>query len=359
MPKTKISDVIVPSVFNPYVIQRTMELSALFQCGIVANNPELDKLASSGGATINMPYWEDLDGEDEVLSDSTALTPEKIKAGQDIAVLLMRGKSWSSNDLAATLSGADPMAAVGDLVAGYKARRMQAALISILTGAFAGTGMKNKVYDATCNSADGRAINGETFLDALQLMGDAKGLLTGVAMHSSTETRLRKNNLIQTELDSNNEPIAIFMGKRVIIDDDCPRVATYKVTTDSTPTTGKTYYTKSGNVYTAVESPASNPATAGYYEFDKWKYTTYLFGAGAIGYGNGKPEVPTETDRDSLASDDILIHRWHNILHPRGVKWIGTPAGASPTNAELANGSNWYKVYEDKAIRMVKFDHYL
>ena len=68
--KTKISDVIVPEVFNPYVVQRTMELSALYNSGIIANNSELDELARAGGKTINMPYWNDLTGDDEVLSDS-------------------------------------------------------------------------------------------------------------------------------------------------------------------------------------------------------------------------------------------------------------------------------------------------
>lgn len=314
MAKTKISDVIVPEVFNPYVVQRTMELSALYNSGIVVNNPELDRLATSGGTTINMPYWEDLNGDDEVLSDSGALTPDKITAGQDIAVLLMRGKAWSANDLAKALSGSDPMAAIGDLVAEYWARMMQKTLIKLLDGAFTGTDMTNKVHDISSLSAD-NTINGETFLDALQLMGDAKDKLTGVVMHSATETQLRKNNLIQTELDSNNKPISLFMEKRVIVDDSCP-----------------------------VTSGA---------------YTTYLFGQGAIGLGNGAAPVPTETDRDSLAGDDILINRKHYILHPRGVKWIGSAAGSSPTNAELATGTNWSKVYEDKAIRMVKFVHKL
>lgn len=314
MAKTKISDVIVPEVFNPYVVQRTMELSALYNSGIIANNPELDRLATSGGTTINMPYWEDLNGDDEVLSDSGALTPDKITAGQDIAVLLMRGKAWSANDLAKALSGSDPMAAIGDLVAEYWARMMQKTLIKLLDGAFTGTDMTNKVHDISSLSAD-NTINGETFLDALQLMGDAKDKLTGVVMHSATETQLRKNNLIQTELDSNNKPISLFMEKRVIVDDSCP-----------------------------VTSGA---------------YTTYLFGQGAIGLGNGAAPVPTETDRDSLAGDDILINRKHYILHPRGVKWIGSAAGSSPTNAELATGTNWSKVYEDKAIRMVKFVHKL
>ena len=38
---TRITDVIVPEVFNPYVIQRTMEKSELFQSGIVAEVAEL------------------------------------------------------------------------------------------------------------------------------------------------------------------------------------------------------------------------------------------------------------------------------------------------------------------------------
>lgn len=315
MAKTKISDVIVPEVFNPYVVQRTMELSALYNSGIISNNPELDRLATSGGTTINMPYWEDLNGEDEILSDSEALTPGKITAGQDIAVLLMRGKAWSANDLAKALSGSDPMAAIGDLVAEYWARRMQATAIKLLDGVFAGTDMTNKVLNIASLSGESAKINGETFLDALQLMGDAKDKLTGVIMHSATETQLRKNNLIQTELDSNNRPISLFMEKRVIIDDSCP-------------------------VSDGV-------------------YTTYLFGQGAIGLGNGAAPVPTETDRDSLAGDDILINRKHYILHPRGVKWVGTSAGLSPTNEELATGTNWQRVYEDKAIRMVKFVHKL
>lgn len=315
MAKTKISDVIVPAVFNPYVVQRTMQLSALFRSGIIANNPELDRLATSGGTTINMPYWEDLNGEDEVLSDDGALTPGKIVAGQDVAVLLMRGKAWSTNDLAKALSGSDPLKAIGDLVAEYWARRMQATTIKLLDGAFAAGNMTNKILNISALEGNAAKITGETFLDALQLMGDAKDKLTGVVMHSATETQLRKNNLITTEFDSDNKPISYFMEKRVIVDD-------------------------------------SLPVSAG-------TYTTYLFGQGALGLGNGAAPVPTETDRDSLAGDDILINRKHYILHPRGVKWVGTAAGSSPTNEELATGASWSRVYEDKAIRIVKFVHKL
>ncbi|MCT4686076.1 major capsid protein [Vallitalea sp.] len=315
MANTRIADVIVPEVFNPYVVQRTMELSALYQSGIISHNPELDALASSGGKTINMPYWEDLNGDDEVLSDSGALTPQKITAGQDVAVLLMRGKAWSANDLAKALSGSDPMKAIGDLTASYWTRMMQKTLINLLNGAFGAGNMTSKILDISGKTGGAEKIEGASFIDALQLMGDAKELLTATVMHSATEAQLRKNNLIETIPDSEGRPIKYFMEKRVIVDDGCP--------------------VKTG------------------------KYTTYLFGQGAIGLGNGNPPVPTETDRDSLAGDDILINRKHYILHPRGIKWRGTAAGSSPSNVELATGSNWVRVYEEKAIRIVKFVHKL
>ena len=46
MPGTTLQDVIVPELFTPYVLNRTMELSALFNSGIVTNNAEFDALAS-------------------------------------------------------------------------------------------------------------------------------------------------------------------------------------------------------------------------------------------------------------------------------------------------------------------------
>ncbi|EHR1500876.1 coat protein, partial [Salmonella enterica] len=83
------------------------------------------------------------------------------------------------------------------------------------------------------------------------------------------------------------------------------------------------------------------------------KYTTYLFGSGALGMGQGGAPVPTETDRDSLAGEDILITRSHFIMHPRGVAFTSASvAGSSPTNAELQNAANWSRVYERGNVRM-------
>lgn len=318
--KTIISDVIVPDVFNPYVVERTAELSAFYQSGIIERSEQLDTLARAGGKLINMPFWEDLDGDDEVLSDNGALTVGKITADQDVAALLTRGRAWSVNDLAKALSGDDPMAAIGDLVAAYWARRFQAVLISTLAGIFGNdaTLMKANICDISAGAtAATRSISAGTTVDALYKLGDANERLTGFAMHSATVAKLTKDDLIETIPGSEGKPtIKYFLSKPIVEDDGLP-------------------------VVDGVHS-------------------TYIFGQGAFGWGEGAAPVPTETDRDSLAGDDILINRRHFILHPRGVAFQNVSvAGATPSNTELANYLNWKRVYESKNVRIVQFKHKL
>ena len=319
--KTIISDVIVPEVFNPYVIERTAELSAFYQSGIIARTPALDVLASSGGKLVNMPFWEDLSGDDEVLSDTEALTVGKIAAAQDVAALLARGRAWSVNDLAKALSGDDPMAAIGDLVAAYWARRFQAILIETLNGIFGNnaTLMNTNQHDISgAPDADGDdVISAKTAVDAIYKLGDSADKLTGFAMHSATVAKLAKDDLIEYIKPSEGAAeVPYFLGKRVVVDDGLP--------------------------------------------VDNGVYTTYIFGAGAFGWGEGGAPVPTETARDALSGDDILVNRRHFILHPRGVAFQNNQvSGPTPSNTELADYRNWLRVYEAKNVRIVQFKHKL
>ena len=65
-----------------------------------------------------------------------------------------------------------------------------------------------------------------------------------------------------------------------------------------------------------------------------------------------------EFARVALDSDTVLINRRRYILHPRGVKFnSASVAGDSPTNAELENGANWTRVFENKNVRIVAIEH--
>lgn len=319
MAGTTLTDVIVPELFTPYVIQRTMELSALFQSGIVTNNAEFDRLASEAAPIHNMPFFEDLTGESEAVIEGTDLTANKITSNKDVSVTIRRAMMWSATDLSAALAGSDPMAAIGDLVAGFWARDMQKELINLLTGVFSASTMTNHVLDVSAEEGAGANISASVFIDALQKLGDAQGNLTAVAMHSATKSYLKKQNLITTERDSTSVEFEAYQGRRVIVDDGCP-----------------------------VSSDV---------------YTTYLFGQGAIALGNGSPVgfVATEVDRDKKKGSgvDYLINRRTFILHPRGVAYqkASQTNVETPTRAELAKATNWKRVYEDKAIRLVAIKH--
>ena len=309
---TKIADVIVPELFNPYVVNRTMELSALFQCGIVTNNAEFDRLASEAARTHNMPFFEDLNGESEPTLEDKKMTPAKIGSNKDVSTTIFRQKMWASTNLAAALAGSDPMKAIGDLVAAFWARDMQKELIALLTGVFgtvpasedgtkeAETRMQNHILDlASMTKAESKLISAAAIIDACQLLGDAQSQLTGLVMHSATKS---------------------YLKKKVTVDDGCP------VDKDGV-------------------------------------YTTYLFGNGAVAMGNGSPvgHVATETDRDKQtgAGIDYLINRKAFILHPRGIAYTGAVREhvETPTRAELAMAANWKPVYESKQLRIVAIKH--
>lgn len=333
MAGTTLQDVIVPELFNPYVINRTMELSALVQCGIIANNTEFDALASQAAPTVNMPFFEDLTGESEQVIEGADLEDNKITSNKDVAAIIRRAKMWSATDLSAALAGSDPLAAIGSLVAGFWARDMQKELIALLAGVFgtipagsenkppAETRLASNLLDISGKSGAAANWSGSAFIDAEQMLGDAKAQLTGICMHSATEAYLKKQNLIETVQPSNDVAFGTYQGKRVIIDDGCPA---------------------SGGVY-----------------------TTYLFGNGAIALGNGNPVgfVATETDRAKRKGSgiDYLINRKTMILHPRGIAWQNAEVAKTegPSRLEVANPKNWKPVYEHKQIRIVAFKHKL
>lgn len=332
MPATKISDVIVPELFNPYVINRTMELSAFVNSGIIVNNPEFDRLASEAARTHSMPFFEDLTGESENILEDVKMTPAKIGSNKDLSTTLFRQKMWGASNLAAALAGSDPMLAIGDLVAGFWARDMQKELLAFLDGIFGSyttedsktvTPMEDHILDMTKQTkAEAKIIDASAFIDASQLMGDAQSLLTDVAMHSATKAHLKKRNLIETERDSTDVEFDTYQGKRVTVDDSCP-------------------VDKNG------------------------VYTTYLFSQGAIALGNGNPvgHVATETDRDKQTGGgiDYLINRKAYILHMRGVAYTGAVREhvETPTREELKMAQNWNPVYEPKQLRVVALKHKL
>jgi len=327
------SDVIIPEIFTPYVIEQTTLRDAFLASGVVQPMAELN--ATEGGDYVNVPFWKaNLSGDFEVLSDSSSLTPGKITADKQVGVILHRGRAWEARDLAALAAGADPMAAIGAKVASYVANQRQKDLIKCLEGVFGGlTSNTGAAFAPLSFDLSGMtALGPRQVAKARSLLGDQGDKLTAVAMHSAvyydlverkaidyvTNTEARGGGTVATtgiapviagsiQNAYGEVVVPTYMGLRVIVSDDL------------TPTSTN--------------------------------YPVYFFTQGAIASGE-QLALQTETDRDILAKSDAMSIDLHYCYHPVGAKWgVGT---TNPTPAQLATIGNWSKVYETKNIGIVR-----
>ena len=320
---TKLSDVIVPEVFNPYFRELSTNTNELIQSGIVAPLPELGVLQGNGGQAVNMPFWKALGERAQLLDDNTDLEVRKIQSGQDVAVHHARALTYGGTDLAAALAGSDPMDAIAQGLAQNWNEEWNYQLFATLKGAMGALADESpEAYNSLDISdlpGEAAVIGGASFIDAAYTLGDRQDRITAVAMHSATAAELAKQGLIEFIRDADGELMyRTFMDKRVIVDD--------------------------------AMAPVNGV------------YTTYLFGEGAIGYSEGDVKVPVETERNPLTNggEEYIVQRRHYLLHPRGIRWTpisGVPAKTTPGDAELANPANWTRVYEPKNIRIAKFTH--
>lgn len=313
-----LSDIIVPAVWREYVFEMTKELSDLFRSGAIVTSPKINGEVAKGGSHVNMPYWDEPTDADVVWDDTADLTPNQLGTGQERAVRLNRAGAWNMSDLAAVISGDDPMKALADLVVPWWNRRLELILVQALNGAFAAASASGNVHDITGEAGALANITANTTIDAAQLLGDAKSDLAMIAMHSATEAQLAKNDNITYVQDSQtNQRIPFFQNKRVIVSDNLP--------------------------------------------VDTGDYTTYLIGTGAVRFGEDLVNVkhPIEEDRDSLGGggQDILVARRSVVLHPKGFAF--NSAVSNPNNTALALGTNWTRSLAVKQVPIVQFQHKL
>src|SRR5687768_12497490 len=108
MPVTKVTNIIVPAVFSPYIIERTTELSDVIQSQAVERDEELDRKCNAGGSVIDVPYFKEITGDSALIDENTPTVPDSINTGADNA-LLNRTKAWGGSVLAKWASGTDPV----------------------------------------------------------------------------------------------------------------------------------------------------------------------------------------------------------------------------------------------------------
>jgi hypothetical protein len=335
MAHVQLTDAIIPEVYLSYQTNDDPELTAFFQSGAAVRSAMLDQAANSGGSIVHVPFWNDIDPNDEPnYSDDTTnvATPDKIIAGEQIARVGYLNKGMSAADLVSELAGSDPMVRIRNRFGTYWTRQWQRRVVASLVGVLAdnvandASDMVEDISIADGNAAtDANLWSRSAFTNAAFTLGDRFEETNSIAVHSMVYKRMVDNDDIEFIQDSKTSLlIPTFMGRRVIVDDGMPVVP------------GAT----SGFVYTSV-----------------------LFQNGAIGFGSGSPRVPVEVERFAGAGNgggiETLWERKTWLAHPFGYKFTSTTVtggaatvttGRTATLANLRLAVNWDRVVQRKNV---------
>ena len=362
-------------VFQKYVDRiPSTKLNELVKSRAIVARPELANSMSDqvGGNYLTTPLKGLIGGTPLNYDGVTDITSNNTKTFSHSRIVVGRANAWTEKDFSYDITGGvDFMENVAQQVSEYWDGIDQETIVHILNGVFKMSDPEGAKFVASHTSDITGVTNSEGAMgkmDATSLntaiqkaCGDHKNKFSLAIMHSTVATNL-ENMKILVYLKYNDAngmerdaAMATLNGRLVLIDDSMPVVedestATYAKTTDSTVQNGKTYYTRSGNsgsyVYTKVETP-STESISNYYEKTapgNMKYTTYLFGDGAIEYTNCGAKVPAEMDRDPKVNggEDTLYNRQRKCFAPYGISFTkANMSTLSPTNAELEDGTNW------------------
>lgn len=328
MATVQLSDLVFGPSFQAYTVRESTRLNAFVAAGVVVADAAVAAMANDSGYLHNMPKWGRVANDEPNASTdnpSDVAVPKKIGTENEIARKLMRNQGWSSSDLAAALVSQDPMAVIGAQLGSYWAGVNQTTIIKMCLGILAdnvandaGDMVKNVATDAVGAPTSAELFSETVMIAADQTLGDAKGSLTAIAVHSVIHARMQTLGTLVDNFDPETGRVLFqtFMGKRVIIDDDMP------VTVGTNRTT----------------------------------YTSILFGAGLFRSGMGTPKTPTEVSREANQGNgegvETLWNRRHEIIHPRGfaVAGLQVSTSATPTYAQLAAAAQWNRIAPRKLI---------
>lgn len=337
------SNVIIPEVFTPYLIEASTVRNSFITSGVVTPIDELN--ADEGGDMVNVPNWKaNLTGDAERLTDTTSMTPGNISADKQVGVVLHRGRAWGARDLASMAAGSNAMNAIGDKSADYVTNEQQKDLIAALNGVYGPLGSSNAgaAFADLCVDASG---SGETNLGprhiaaAEVILNEDADKLGAIAMPPQVYADLKERKAIDfvTATDARITASTAAAGSITALNAFGGSVAAAYTANLAVP------FYMGMRVIRSKDLPKSGSGAS-------TKYACYVMGTGAVGTGQ-QAALRTDTDRDILALESVMAVDWHNVYHPLGSRYVGP---VNPTRADLATASNWQKVFETENIRIVR-----
>jgi hypothetical protein len=338
------SDVIIPEVFTPYIIEASTVRNSFLMSGVVTAMDELNA-TQNGGDKITVPNWKaNLTGDAERMTDDSSLTPGNLGTDKQIAVVMHRGRAFGARDLASMAAGSDGMNAIGNKSGDYIANEQQKDLIAHLSGVFGALGTANTgaAFADLCVDASG---SGETNLSprhiaaAEVILNEDADKLGAIVMHPKVYADLKERKAIDfvTATDARVTASTVAAGSIQALNAFGGSIAAAYTANLAVP------FYMGMRVIRSKDVPTSGTGST-------TKYACYVMGTGAVGTGQ-QAALRTETDRDILAKESVMAFDWHNVYHPLGARYIGP---VNPSRAQLATAANWEKVFETENIGIVR-----
>lgn len=324
---TAISDLWTPSIWIKHTAEAARRFPNLMSSGVVIQTPKMDEIASGGGLTANMPFFKDItDQDDEIQVENTGPNKLANTGGLMVAPILNRVTANEVGALAASVSGSDPVGFMTGVIGERRSNQRQKIVTALLRGAFNGTGAANAAAPLSAvrtdafveivgNQTSAHLIDSTKVINTTALLGELQSALQGCVMFCHTQIRAALLAQDENSFERKSQGDLIleyYKGMRVVCSDRLVRAGT----------------------------------TSGFV------YETYFLAPRTIGMG-AKPQVGDKVDAASLqykkdehANNEVVYDRNRIVININGMKWVGTPAGQSATNAELAVATNWNLAYQ-------------
>ena len=323
MAQTAIADLWTPQIWIQGADEAARILPSFLTSGAILRSPVFDEIASGGGVSANLPMFKDIsDIPDTPQVESTAPTLDKITAGVNVSPILNREKAFGASALSAAVSDGDPIGAILRQLGLRRQKQRQVTALNILRGLFGSGGatpatgaallaqLNDHFTETGAGAAAPNLITTAYINGTIALMGETTSSLQNgaILLHPVIHAALKTIDASSFDTMPSQQGL---------------RIPTYQ----GIPVWDSALLSRAGT-------------TSGFV------FETYFVGPGAIAWGE-KPQVATP-DAASLQIyprpdlNDIYIYdRSRYLLHVNGTKFVGTPAGQSATNAELATLANW------------------
>jgi len=370
-------------IFNEEVFERytktlpSTKENSLIKNGLftVVNKYRAKMTDQTGGYAIEEPIKGRLEGTPSNYDGNTNIskgTERKTFIQRKIAY--GRAKAWGEYDFATEVTGTNFKAEAQE-VKDYWDEQRQSTVLAILKGIFGMTGGADGEFVAkhTYDISEGEGTAANLGADAMnraaqRALGDKKAQLDIIFMHSAVSTNLEGLNLINFLKYTDSEgierdlTIGTFNGRLVIVDDEVQELNGYEEATSAT--TGAVQVVASGATagqvnITDVKASDYYPenVAASDYVVATNKYVSYAFKKGFFEFEDLGVVKPVELARDAYTKGGFtdLVTRVREIIVPYLISYKGTGA-VSPTNANLATGSNWELVNDQDGVSKTYVD---